>query len=739
MTKTVNWFGGIYLLKSEWKNIFKTPLLLASIVAVTMVPILYAGMLLWAFWDPYGSLPDLPVAIVNEDKGTTFEGKQLTLGDALTDKLVEEKTFNFVELSREEAIQDFNEEKYYMLIEIPEQFSAHATTLLDEEPSKLAIQYEVNQGYNFLSSQIGQSAIERIRTEVNKKVSATYAEQLFNSITKLADGYTEAADGATQITNGADKLANGTTELKGYLQQLSSGAVELSEGAWKVANGSDKAAKGSLALQEGVHKLTNGGEQLQAGAQSAAEGATNLQQGLVKYTNGVNELQQSYATLLENQSKLTANLVTASSSLSAIANGATNTAQGTVAIQQQVDLLAKQLQAVISSLPEQQAADLTASIQTLQATATKVVASTASLADNSTKLATSMEQIVANDQQLVSHYEEAQQGMDQLSAQSQTIQVASNKLVAGNATLSDKLRQLSNGLQQTDNGAKQLALGLHVLQDGSNSLNTGTATLASKSNELADGSITLVEGAEKLSDGTSKLANKLMDAGQQANEVQPTDNTYDMMANPVEIDKKVINEVPNYGTGFAPYFISLGLAVGALIFSNVYPFVEPAIRPTSARAWFSSKLSIFAVLGLLQALIVAFIVIFVVGVKVNHMPLFLLVAVLSSYTFLAIIQLLVSVLKDVGRFVGLLLLILQLTTSAGTFPIELIPQPLQIFYGKLPMTYTIEAFRSVISMEDQTMLWSDVAVLISVTMSCLVLTYLFFNMLFKRRYSKETV
>src|SRR5690606_4425994 len=107
-----------------------------------------------AFWDPYDHLADLPVAIVNEDQGADFEGKELQLGSDLVDKLKESGDFNFQFVNKEQGYKDLKNQEYYMLIEIPSEFSSNATTLLDDHPEKLKLVYVPNESYNFLSSQI---------------------------------------------------------------------------------------------------------------------------------------------------------------------------------------------------------------------------------------------------------------------------------------------------------------------------------------------------------------------------------------------------------------------------------------------------------------------------------------------------------------------------------------------------------------------------------------------------------
>src|SRR5699024_5836238 len=152
---------------------------------------------------------------------------------------------------------------------------------------------------------------------------------------------------------------------------------------------------------------------------------------------------------------------------------------------------------------------------------------------------------------------------------------------------------------------------------------------------------------------------------------------FNMIANPVEVGNEQINDVPNYGTGFAPYFLSLGLFVGALLLSIVYPLREPAGIPSSGFNWFLGKFVVLFSIGIIQALIASAILILGLGIEVQSVPFFILYAILTSLVFITLIQFLVTCFDDPGRFIAIILLIMQLTTSAGTFPLELIPNILQ--------------------------------------------------------------
>ncbi|MEE3808333.1 YhgE/Pip domain-containing protein [Lysinibacillus fusiformis] len=724
------------MIKAEWLKIFKTRKMLVSIIAVLFIPVMYAGMFLWAFWDPYAGLPNLPVAVVNEDTGAEMDGVKLDLGDTLVDKLIDSEQFNFIEVSKDEAEKGLNSRDYYMILEIPTNFSEHATTLLDDKPSKLVMNYIPNEGLNFLGAQIGETAMDRVRAEVNSQVSATYAEKLFDSIATLGDGFTEAADGSNKLDEGAQKVANGAKDLKGYLEQLASSTVELSNGTDKLTKGAGDAAKGANDLSSGLVKLQDGTVQLQQGAQQAANGATSLEQGLSQYTQGVAKVGAGLNTLNDKQQQISAGAASIAENAGALNGAANQLTAGSAKVEAGITALSSQLQTMMASMPEEQAAGLKQTLAELQAGSASVHNGLTSLSAGTEKLQAGANQVSSGASQIAAGQAEVLAGANALTAKSNALMEGAKGLQAGNATLAAKLGELHAGVNTAVTGSKTLASGLNELANGTTTLNQGTSTLASKSGELAQGSATLADGSTELADGTTTLSSKLGEASEKANEVKANQDTYDMVGSPVEVEKESVNHVPNYGTGFAPYFISLGLFVGALLISIVFPFVEPAIRPKNGAAWFTSKVTVLAVVGLVQTLLTVGIVKWGLGLEVNNMGYFIITALLTSYVFLALIQMLVSIFGDPGRFIAIVVLILQLTTSAGTFPLELIPSPLQVFNKLLPMTYTVQAFKSSISTGDMTFLMQNYGVLAGFLVAFLAITFGYFMLLHNKRYSK---
>ncbi|QFG00099.1 YhgE/Pip domain-containing protein [Psychrobacillus glaciei] len=726
------------MIKSEWKSIFKDKKMLISIIAVLFIPVLYAVVYLWAFWDPYSNLNHLPVAIVNSDRGAELDGKQLVLGKELTDKLEESDQFDFVSVNKEEAEKGLLNRDYYLLIEIPENFSQHATTLLDDHPQKMVITYKPNEGNNFLSSQIGATAMERIRTQVNEEVTTTYAEQLFDSITKMGNGFSDASDGAGKLKDGASKVNNGASDLKGYLEQLASSTIELREGTGKVATGIQSATTGSTELNDGLSKLSNGSSQLTEGASQTATGAESLKTGISLYTANVAKLNESYQLLSEKDKALIDSLAQLQTSSSTLKESAEQLSKGSSQVTSGIQALSKQIAEISSTLPTEQAAALTETLKQLETGSSTVTAGLEKLTDGTTALSNGTAQVHSGAAQLSAGYAQASQGVAKLNESSAALIEGSTNLATGTNTLTAKMKEFNTGVNQAYAGSTSLVSGLNQLKSGSTQLQQGTGTLAEKSGEIADGSTKLEDGTKALLDGTNTLQSSLQDASNEAGKVSANDGTYDMVASPVDVKKEEINAVPNYGTGLTPYFLSLGLFVGALIISVVFPLVQTAVKPTGGAKWFASKTVVLAVVGILQSLIVVAIALFVLKLETQSVGMLILTAIITSFTYLAIVQLLVSILDNPGRFVAILILILQLSTSAGTFPLELIPHQLQIFNKLLPMGYSIQSFRAAISTGDVSYYWYNNSVLIGFMLVCLALTFGYFLLLFKKRYSKQS-
>ena len=246
---------------------------------------------------------------------------------------------------------------------------------------------------------------------------------------------------------------------------------------------------------------------------------------------------------------------------------------------------------------------------------------------------------------------------------------ANNQLLAGSASL-------TNGLSEAKSSSQKLANGASLLESRSGALIDGTSQLAS---------------------GADTLANKLADASNRI-KIQPTGaTTQQQIANPVKSEMTEKGNVPNYGYALSPYVLSLSLFVGAIVLNVIYPIRKTFSEQESAIRWWLSKASVAGVATFMQATILMLVMVFFLGLTPEHPAHFIGAIYLTSFAYMSIVSLLVIVLDNPGRFLAMVLLVLQLGSSEGTFPIQTANGFFQAINPLVPMTYSIRALRQAIS------------------------------------------
>ncbi|MGE6597689.1 YhgE/Pip domain-containing protein [Bacillus proteolyticus] len=786
------------LLSKEFAEIIKSKKILIPIIAVLFVPILYAGMFLWAFWDPYEQLDDLPVAVVNLDKGAELDGKPIEVGKGLVDNLKDNKSFKWEFVSEKEAKEGMEGRKYYMLVRIPDDFSSNATTVLKDDPKPLNLEYIPNESLNFLSSQIGGTAIEKIKSEVSSTLTKTYAEKMFDSIKDVSKGLADGADGANKLHDGTGELHDGSSKVTDGLYTLQGKSGEMKDGVQKLADGSSKLLDGSGKVTDGLNTLNSKTGEIQTGIGKLQDGSEKVTGGLNTLVNksgelktGTNELANGMEKLVGGQSQLegasqkiekglqelnstvknsVAGLEGMRSKVPSILNtvnekidgagenvnqlneftqstagDAKTAAQDVANLQKQIESLPKEYQEQLQPY----IANATKSTATVQQKAIGVAGGTNKLneevkqlkgeinqttSEMQNKLPNSegvktltdgIEKLMNAQNEFVSKFHGFGEGLSNAKVGVDKLNNGSGQLIDGVTQLADGSSKVTGGLGSLSVGANQMTGGITQLADGSNQVTTGLGTLNGGLNKMSTGSTQLIDGVNKLTDGSGKvtdglvkvndgsgtLAEKLGEGAEKTGEVKGTDKTYDMFASPVKVKTEKMAEVPNYGTGFTPYFLSLGLFVGALLLSIVYPLRDTVGVPKSGFSWFISKFGVLLSVGIIQAIVADVILLFWLGVEVQSIPYFILFSIVTSLAFISLIQCLVTAFGDAGRFIAIITLIIQLTTSAGTFPLELIPKYLQPFNAWLPMTYSVSGFKAVVSSGDFNFMWQNIGIL----------------------------
>ena len=598
---------------------------LILLIGTIIIPLLYSFFYLGAFWDPYSKLDKIPIALINCDKGTTFDGKDKNYGKEMCDNLIKDGTFKFTETSEKTGEKGTKGNDYYAYIKIPENFSESIASAQSDTKQLAEVTFSPNEKRNYLASQILNRAILEIQSSLQNNVNKEIIGQLTAKLNSMPEQLSTLSQGLGQLNTGATNLNEGTNKL-------GSGTNDLSAGAKKLDTGVDQLLAGINQLDQKTTDLA----QLKTSIQQLSAGATQLNTSLQAYTSGV-------STLINN-----------------------------------VNSTATFLQTYCTAHHEL-------------------------LADPT------FARFISN------------LGSTENRANIQKLSAATTQLQAGSAQISAGLNKLANStanITQLREGILQLQAGLKAAKQGSAALSSGSAQLNS--------------GVTSVNSGTTALQNGLNKALQSVNasisdgKVQLTSlNGLDTFASDkVKINQKTIDAVPNYGTAFAPYFLSLSMWVGALIiFFGIYFDVDSRFKLLSRQSDDKIKRSFcYLLISTVQAIVLGVVLIFALGLKVNNVPLYFMSCILISLVFIAIVQFLIVMCNDVGKFLCILLLILQLTSCGGTFPMQTVPKLYNILYPFMPMTYSVGLLKESISGPDAGQVVFNSLILLAILVVFMALT-----------------
>ncbi len=320
------------MIKEEFKSLFRNKLLLLVVIAILLIPSIYACLFLASMWDPYGKVSDLPVAVVNEDESVKYKGKTLDVGKKLTDNLKDNDSMAFNIVDADVAQNGLKNGTYYMIITIPKDFSKNASTLMDSKPEKMVLDYKTNPGKNYIAMKMSESAIKEIRKNISEEVTRTYAETVFDSLSDVADGFSDAVDGTDKLINGEEKLVKGNKKITKNLKKLASSTITFKDGSETLTEGLKTYTDGVSQVDSGMNTLNDGVSKLSgsavSGSKKLAKGSKTLQSSLKDYTAGVKTASKGSKKLTDNNSTLNNALGTVSTGVKSLKSGSTQILAG---------------------------------------------------------------------------------------------------------------------------------------------------------------------------------------------------------------------------------------------------------------------------------------------------------------------------------------------------------------------------------------------------------------------------
>ncbi|MER6050976.1 YhgE/Pip domain-containing protein [Streptomyces sp. NPDC001793] len=719
-----------------------------GLVALMLIPLLYGALYLCSFWDPYSRLDKIPVALVNEDQGATSGGKKLTAGADLARNVKDSKTFDWEEVSAADAAKGLEKGDYYLSLTVPKDFSERIASSGGDDPQTGALQVRTNDANNYIVGSISKTVFSEIRAKTSAKSSRAFLDKIFVSFSDLHDETAKAADGAGKVNDGLGTAREKTGELADGLGKLNDGAGKLDKGAGELDNGLGKLGKGAGDLNNGAGQLGKGAGQLQNGASQAAAKSKELSDGARRVADGTQQLVDKVDGLAKKD------LPYLKQHGKEIARGA----QVVVDITEFLDnVLGKLTDADNAAAQAQKTADNNQALYEKRCTGGSTDADCASMKANADdaansagetkqlknaiaqldlgQLRTKLREVHQGAQMVADQVPDLVKNADGQLAQLNELNTGAHKVAQGAGQFAGGLGALANGAGDLANGAGRLHKGAGDLENGAGRLQNGAGDLANGMGQLHNGLGTAHDGAEKLSGGLYKLkdgANQLATGLHSGVAKIPDydkkdrDTRTDVMSDPVKLAAKSMHKAPNYGTGLAPYFIPLSLWVGAMVaYMLLAPLGKRALA-AGAPGWriaLGSWLPAFAI-GVVQVLALMAVLHWALGLEMERAGATIGFLMLGTACFTALIQLLSAFFGPAGRVLTLVVLMLQLTSAGGTYPVQTSPGFFSWIHPFLPMSYVVDGLRRLITGGDLDVVWQGSIVLAAFTVGALALTAL---------------
>jgi len=651
-----------------------------GLVALTLIPLLYGALYLCSFWDPYSRLDKIPVALVNDDRGATTGGKEIHAGDDLAENLKDSKKFHWEDVSAADAAKGVENGTYYLSLTVPKNFSERIASSNGKTPQTGALKVRTNDANNYVVGSISKTVFSEVRAKTSATSSRAMLDKIFISFSDLHDKTAEAADGA-------GKLDDGLGTAKDKTGKLADGLGELNKGADRISKGAAEAATKARQLSLGARKVSDGTQQLADKVHGIAR------KDLPYLREHGREIGQWAQVVADLSQKLDEDLGRLPGDSAKAAQQARENADNAA------ELYQDRCNGLVDTDPDCPKLKAIADGSALAADTAEKVNDTVAHTDFG---------------QLRTKVRELHHGAAMVANEAPGIANRADKAIG-------QINQLNAGAHKVSQGAGLFADGIGTLADGAGKLHDGLGVAKDGADKLTGGLFKLKDGSNQLSDGLHSGVSKIPDYNK-----KDRDTRTEVMADPVELAAKSLHKAPNYGTGLAPYFIPLSLWVGAMVaFMLLQPLGKRALA-AGAPGWriaLGSWLPAYAI-GVVQVLALMAVLHWGLGLEMARTAGTVGFLLLATACFTAIIQLLGAFFGPAGRVLTLVVLMLQLTSAGGTYPVQTSPGFFAAIHPFLPMSYVVDGLRRLITGGDLAIVQQGCVVLAVFTVGALALTAL---------------
>lgn len=711
----------IALLKQDLLRVCGSVVACIVAVGLVIVPTLYAWFNIAGSWDPYGNTGNLKVAVANSDEGYLSDliPVRVNIGDTVVSSLRENDNIDWVFVKEAAAVEGVRSGEYYAAVVIPENFSAHMMTVFSSDAEHAEITYYENQKANAIAPRVTDKAASTVR----KQIDETFAETISDVGLSTTSSLLEFMDGdqvASYAANMSNTLAAGITTLR----DASDTATEFTSILGSSTGLLD--STGNLLSQTGEASAS-----VEALVGDAKTDLVSMDEALDEAVRAINQALADSAgdydaagTAIEDAfNTVDDHIATTSTQLRSAASEITVQAENAAATQAKILALEEK----VEELPLSDAAKENL-IQQINIAASTV--------GN-----------VANQQRLLAqHLNDAVDSLEAGAADARvqakevkkSIEAAKNDISSVNDTYKDTLEaevtELADAVSAVAKSGEDMASGLATTVDD---LSAASKAL---SGDLSDARGVLASAADDLSTSADELQSLKdgLDSAVATGDVQKVRDLIgsdpaslaEALAAPVALDREAVFHIRNYGSAMAPFYTTLsiwvaGIVLAAMLKANVDERDIQAFAPIRLHELYLGRYAFFALLAFAQATLVCAGDLMFFGIQCEHPMQFMLVGWVAGFVFSNMIYTLTVSFGDIGKAVAVVLLVMQVAGSGGTFPIEMTADFFQDVYPFLPFTHAINAMHAAMAGAYGMEFWAELGILASYLLPSLTLGLVF--------------
>ncbi|NFN93451.1 YhgE/Pip domain-containing protein [Clostridium botulinum] len=673
--------------KRDIKNIITNSSALIVIIALCILPSLYAWFNIAASWDPYAqeATSKIKIGVVNKDKGAFILDKDIILGDEVIEGLKENDLLGWQFVSEEEANEAIKKGKYYATITIPEDFSKDMTSIITSDIKKGTIIYTVNEKINAIAPKLTDKGASGVQENVTKSIIETVSKVLL----------TASKEAGIELEDQIPKISN----VYNMLEEIRSRFGDINETT-------DLAYDGVVKIKELVKEIQEDMPLIYETLNNTKSLSSEVENFISVSKSGLNDMSPTIKGDIKLVSEISKDISSYTNSIIDAINSNTEKAPEMVnnlinkvrSLEKVNDSVLRFLKALNNISSTKPLNGIINRLETLQGNIDKIKTSLQSIKD-------SLDAGNAVDLSLLNNIKAL---ADNVASTSEDIysKFDTEILPQINDIFDSAFKVAENTLTIIEEAEKKLPKFENILDTVYKGADKGIEGITFVKEKLPEAERIINEITDKMKNVTDeKSLKELIDLLKE--DVQ---ERTDFLTTPVNLETRELYPMGNYGSAMTPFYSVLSLWVGLLLLLSILTVNTHG----EYKFWeiYFGKLMLFMTLALIQSLIVVIGDLYLLKVYCLNPILLILGMLFTSVVFVSILYSAVSVFGNVGKVIGIVLLVLQIGGSGGTFPIELTPRFFQVVHPFLPFTYAISFAREAIGGVVGEVLIKDIIILV---------------------------